>query len=202
MLPAVAVGAATVGWLLAGPVAAAAVGTYAPVAVHAWRRHRARLTEERALGQALDAVTMLAADLRAGTAPAVALTASMPAVEPGSRYGSVSRVEARLRAALRVADSLGAPLADVCDRLDGDLRAMRRAAALARAHAAGAQATTLLLAALPVAGIALGYSIGADPLKVLLHTTLGAACLAAAMALHLAGLYWSERLARSVGEPR
>lgn len=200
VLLASAIAGTAVGGLTAGPVAAAAAGIYAPIIARAWRERQRRLAEDRALGEALDAVTMLAADLRAGSVPATALGASMPVISETVGYPSVHRVGTRLTAALHVADSLGAPLADVLDRLDGDLRATRRAHALARAQTAGAQATTLLLAALPAAGVALGYSIGADPLRVLLRTPLGAACLAAAITLHLAGLYWSERLRRSVAE--
>ena len=52
----------------------------------------------------------------------------------------------------------------------------------------------MLLAALPLGGIALGYGIGADPLQVLLHTTLGAACAIGAVILQCAGLLWCDRL--------
>jgi tight adherence protein B len=52
------------------------------------------------------------------------------------------------------------------------------------------------LAGLPIAGIALGYGVGADPLHELLHTRIGAICAGLALALQVAGLGWADRLAR------
>lgn len=94
----------------------------------------------------------------------------------------------------RLAERTGAPAADLVERIEADARAADRAKASAAAQAAGAQATAILLAALPAGGIALGYSIGADPLRILLHTGLGAACALGAVALQCAGLLWADRL--------
>jgi tight adherence protein B len=103
---------------------------------------------------------------------------------------------AQLTAAIwRLAERTGAPAADLVERFEADARGADRAKASAAAQAAGAQATALLLAALPLGGIALGYGIGADPLQVLLHTPLGAACAASAVVLQSAGLLWADRLA-------
>ncbi|HEV8569295.1 MAG TPA: hypothetical protein VGQ92_19815 [Actinoplanes sp.] len=95
----------------------------------------------------------------------------------------------------RLAERTGAPAAELLERIEADARGADRAKASAAAQAAGAQATALLLAALPLGGIALGYGIGADPLQVLLHTPLGAACAASAVVLQSAGLLWADRLA-------
>jgi tight adherence protein B len=89
----------------------------------------------------------------------------------------------------------GAPLADLLDRIEADARASDRVEAVAKAQRAGVHATALLLAGLPLAGIALGYAIGADPVHVLLHTPFGAGCALVALALQVAGLAWSTRLA-------
>lgn len=104
------------------------------------------------------------------------------------------RITALTTAVWRLAEQTGAPAADLIDRIEADARTADRAQASAAAQAAGAQATALLLAALPLGGIALGYAIGADPLQVLLHTPLGAACAAGAVLLQCAGLFWSDRL--------
>ena len=57
-------------------------------------------------------------------------------------------------------------------------------------------ATALLLAVLPAAGVAVGYGIGADPMRTLLHTRVGAACAGVACALQVLGLLWTERLSK------
>jgi tight adherence protein B len=98
----------------------------------------------------------------------------------------------------RLAERTGAPAADLIERIERDARVADRARAAAVAQAAGAQATALLLAALPLGGIALGIAIGADPVHVLLHTPLGAACATGAVALQSAGLLWAGRLTNGV----
>jgi tight adherence protein B len=57
------------------------------------------------------------------------------------------------------------------------------------------RATGRLLAILPVFGLGLGYSMGADPLSVLLGTTFGSLCLAAGASLAAGGLLWIDRIA-------
>ncbi|HEY0359593.1 MAG TPA: secretion protein F, partial [Mycobacteriales bacterium] len=101
----------------------------------------------------------------------------------------------RLAAAWEVADSAGAPLADVLDRLDADLAALRRRRTRARAETAAASATVRMLALLPLLGLGLGYALGADPLEVLLHSAGGAGSALVALALQATGLLWAERLA-------
>ena len=94
----------------------------------------------------------------------------------------------------RLAERTGAPAADLLERVEADARATSRARAAGRAEASGVRVTALLLAVLPVGGLALGYSIGVDPLAVLLRTPVGAACALGAVGLHAAGLLWSDRL--------
>jgi tight adherence protein B len=152
------------------------------------RAQRQRAAASRASG--LDDLCALAADLRAGLPPAIAAMASDPL---GS--GPADARLAELTAAVwRLGERTGAPAADLIERIEADGRAGDRAKATAAAEAAGAQATAMLLAALPLGGIALGYSIGADPLQVLLHTKLGAACAIGAVVLQSAGLLWCDRL--------
>jgi len=110
--------------------------------------------------------------------------------------GLPDRRLAELTAAVwRLAEQTGAPAADLVERIEADARAADRSRATAMAQAAGAQATALLLAALPIGGIALGFGIGVNPLQVLLETGLGAVCAVAAVLLQCAGLVWADRLA-------
>ncbi len=104
---------------------------------------------------------------------------------------------ARLSAAVwQLAERTGAPAADLVERIEADARAGDRLHARTAAEAAGARATAILLAALPAGGLALGSAIGGDPLHVLLHTPIGAACAVGALLLQIAGLSWSDRLVR------
>lgn len=171
---------------LAGAVAGVVVGVYTGLAGRAWRRHQraSRAAQERA--RTLDALCALAADLRAGLPPVLTAQQALP---PGSRIAQLTT------AVWRLAEQTGAPAAELVERIEADARAGDRSRASAAAQAAGARATAMLLAALPLGGIALGYAIGTDPLRVLLHTPIGAGCTAAAIALQLAGMAWADRLA-------
>ncbi|GIF65438.1 hypothetical protein Ais01nite_34730 [Asanoa ishikariensis] len=176
---------ASVGFVLGGVVAAVALGAYGTVAVFFLRRRRVATACRAARSALLDRLTGIAADLRAGL-PATAALADDPSRDDG--------LIALARSAVTLAERTGAPLADLVDRIEADARAGDRARAAAVAQAAGAEATALLLAALPLGGLMLGYAIGSDPLAVLLHTPLGALCAFGAVALQILGLAWSQRL--------
>jgi tight adherence protein B len=195
--------AATLAGLNAGPVAGAVAAVYTAVIVHEWRRRAARkqAATDRAAG--LDELSTLVADLRAGI-PAAVLAAgrSGPDVTGSDVTRSVSSGSGRLgrltEAVWSLAERTGAPAADLLERIEADARSADRSAKTAAAQASGAQTTALLLAALPLAGIALGHGIGADPLGVLFGTPLGAAALTVAVLLQCAGLKWAQRLSERV----
>jgi len=176
------VGAAVIlGLVVGGPVLAVVAAVYAGLGGRALLRRsaRRRVLADRRL--AIAKLAGLAADLRAG------LPASGEEFAPG-------RIGRLMTSVWRLAERTGAPAADLVERIEADARATDRAAASASAQAAGAQATAVLLAGLPVGGVALGYAIGADPVGVLLHTPLGGACAIGAVVLQGAGVIWSERL--------
>ncbi|MFU8871026.1 type II secretion system F family protein [Micromonospora sp. SL4-19] len=186
LLLVVLVGGGT-GAVLGGPVAAVGLAAYGVLAARAARRRRARQLAERARWRDLDQLCALAADLRAG------LPVALGAVDGPHRIARLAR------AAVRLADRTGAPLADLLERVEADARAADRGLAAAAAQAAGARATAWLLAVLPFGGIGLGYAIGVDPIAVLLHTTIGGGCALAAVALQIGGLLWAERLGAPPG---
>jgi tight adherence protein B len=225
---AVVLGAAaggTLGLLLGGPVAAMILAAYAGFAARALLTRRRQESATRARGEAVDAVAALADDLRAGLAPRSALGrawprlvgADTPADGPadtvvpddpvralrGDAEPARAPVALRLATAWRLADRTGTPLAELLDRLDAELAAQERVRRRFAAQTAGTRATALLLAVLPAIGLAFGYSIGADPLRVLLHSPVGAICAAITLVLQLAGSFWVRRLAATgaVGEP-
>jgi tight adherence protein B len=97
-----------------------------------------------------------------------------------------------------VAVDQGAGLAAGLDRLEGALRADRDQRADLRAQLAGARATAVMLAGLPVLGLLLGAAMGADPLRVLLHSGAGLGCLVVGGLLEGVGLWWALRIVRGV----
>jgi tight adherence protein B len=103
---------------------------------------------------------------------------------------------AGLSACWRVAVDRGAGLAAGLDRLEGALRAERDQRADTRAQLAGSRSTASMLAGLPVLGLLLGTALGADPLRVLLHTGPGFGCLLVGGVLEGVGLWWALRIVR------
>ncbi|MFJ8154245.1 type II secretion system F family protein [Streptomyces sp. NPDC094468] len=101
-----------------------------------------------------------------------------------------------LAACWRVAVDQGAGLAAGLGRLETALRAERDQRADLRAQLSGARATVVLLAALPALGLLLGSAMGADPLRVLLHTGAGLGCLAAGAVFEGTGMWWAARIVR------
>jgi tight adherence protein B len=200
-----------VGGFAVGVVGAAVVVAYSTAGLVVIRGAAVRRSHGQGLRLAADAVQCLAADLRAGVAMESALRAADTALRraaatqlPGWRRKNAANEEKdgvlavarRVDAAVTLAQASGAALADLLDRLDAHIRAGQRARAIAHAQAAGARASATILAAMPFAGIALGSAIGADPWHVLLHTVAGGIALCAAVALQIAGLGWTARLAR------
>jgi tight adherence protein B len=210
-------GAATVcaaaGLAADGPVAAAVLAAYGAAGFVMLRDVATRRARRRARRLASDAVLGLAGDLRAGLALGPAWRAAEAVLRQAESYllpgwrrvrsepGPVAVVARRLVAATALAEACGAPLADVLERLDADLRGIDRARAVASSQAAGARASAAVLAVMPAAGLGLGVAVGVDPAQVLLHTPVGAAALGLAVALQLAGVAWTARLADTEVEP-
>ncbi|CAL9485889.1 type II secretion system F family protein [Streptomyces sp. enrichment culture] len=188
-------------------------------------RARARVREsDRRADAVIDLCAAVAAELRAGSQPVQALrfaarsTGALggeePAVVAAARFGG--DVPEALRDAARAdgADGLaglgacwqaavdgGAGLAAGLERLEAALREQREQRERLRAQLSGTWATVALLAVLPLAGLALGAALGADPLRVLFHTPAGVACLVVGGALEAVGLWWAGRIVRAGEEP-
>lgn len=183
-----------------------------------WRRGRRRAVASARAAAVLAACELIAADLRAGLAPEVALRAassSWPDLAAVARAADLGAdVPAALRelsgspgagqvrviaAAWQVAHRSGAGLASALDLAAATLREDRATAAVVATEVAAARATATVLALLPVGVLVLGSGTGGDPTGFLTGTVPGLACLAAGLGLAHAGLAWLDLIADGVG---
>ena len=184
------------------------------------QREHTRASERRA-SAVVELCAAVSGELRAGQQPGRALLAvgaiavrelgeGGAAVLAAARFGG--DVPGAMRAAARspgaeglsgvaacwqVAVEGGAGLAEGLDRVSGALRAERDQREELRALLAGPRSTAVVLALLPVFGLLLGGAMGADPMRVLLHSPAGLICLAVGGLLEWAGLAWVARLVRT-----
>jgi tight adherence protein B len=193
---------------------AAAAGSAAWVLV---RRSRMRREADAHRVRVVEACEAIASELRAGQPPLAALDRSVevwPDLAPvaaSCRFGAdVSEAFRRLSntpgagslgevaSAWQVSQSVGAGLAHALDRVADSARGNLAAHRVVAAELASAQATARMVALLPVLMILLSDGSGADPWHFLLQTTPGIACLAAGLALALAGMWWIDRIVARV----
>ncbi|MGW1885729.1 type II secretion system F family protein [Streptomyces sp. NPDC001970] len=187
------------------------------------RRLRAgerRRAQERRADAVISLCGGIAGELRAGRQPGQALLTAgratgalggaEAAVLAAARFGGDVAAELRraahepgaeglagLAACWRVSVDGGAGLASGLDRLEAALRSDRDQREGLRAQVAGAWSTVVVLALLPVVGLGLGWALGADPLRVLLHTPVGVGCLLVGGLLEAVGLCWAARIVRA-----
>lgn len=218
------VGAGLLVAVLGGSVVPLLAGAAAVPLMRRWLRARAR--ERARLERAAEVAELCGAvvgELRAGAQPGQALTAAirrtvagpggpgaaetgvLAAAAFGGDVPGALRQAARepgaeglagMAACWRVSVDGGAGLAAGLDRLEGALRAERDREESLRAQLAGARSTAVVLALLPLVGLLIGTGLGADPLRVLLHTPMGWGCLLAGGVLEVLGLLWCRRIVR------
>jgi len=193
---------------------AGAVAVIAALALTQWHQQRQRAAEAARRTTVIEALDVLAADLAAGRPPIDALGGAATivpelrsvhakaklggdvptALELAAHAPGSSGLHA-LAATWRVAEESGAAFAALTERLADSLRANEAIHRQTAAGLAGARSSGRILAALPLFGIALGYSLGANPLQFLTATPPGWLCLTAGLALTALGLHWTSRLA-------
>ena len=119
---------------------------------------------------------------------------------PAHRRDPLGPVLLATAACCGAAVSAGLPLADLLDAAAAAARAGVSLQGAAQAELAGARSSALLLAALPLAGAAMGQAIGARPVQTLLGTAWGVGCLLAAAGLTGAGLLWTRAITAGLRE--
>lgn len=163
----------------------------------------------------------LAGELRAGGAVSTAVehaTANLPEHTPAELRGILQQVCAHLRRGTpgahvltdndtapelaglgtlwSLAERHGLPLAPLVEQaqLRIDTRLRHRTATAATLQ--GPQATAVILSLLPLAGIAMGTAMGADPLGLLLGGGMGGLLLVVGTGLATGGFVWSRHIIR------
>ena len=207
------------------PVAVAAIAGH--LLVRRWQAALRDREDHQQLRDDVDALRALAAELRSGLPPPealrVAARGALSATSDGKLVGLRRRMAAAaaidglggdtasvlmadaspgspaasLAAAWEVCLRTGARLAPPVSRIAQSAAAGLRVSAEAEAALSPARASARMLASLPIAGALLGALSGSGTIRVLLFTGVGQLCLAAGVALDLAGLAWLDRLARA-----
>jgi tight adherence protein B len=220
--------ARTTGLAVIGATLLAAIGSWrlgllavigAAAGWHAIRRRRAATLARARAGDATTLAYALAAELRVGRPPGVALAAVAPqlhvltenvaaagrAVSRGADLAteldhlvaasSCDRLRP-LAAALATTAGAGVAVADMLDRIGAAFDADDETETELAAAAAGPKSTVAVLICLPVFGLVIGSAIGASPVHVLLHDRVGPALVAAAGLLDAAGWWWVRTMLR------
>lgn len=184
------------------------------------KRFGARGRDDRERARAVEACTVLSAELRAGRSAATALEAAAAAASGGAASGlraaaaaaslggdvaqalisasassAVPELLRGLAACWTVCAATGSGLAAAVERLGEGQRSAAEQRRAVEVELAGPQATARLLALLPVVGLLLAAGLGAAPLAFLVATTPGRVCLVLGLLLELVGLRWTARLA-------
>ena len=205
--------------LTVGPVPGLLAALTGAALVRFVRVLSAERDEERCRAELAATVAALQNEYAAGATVADAFTAAAassgrfgPAVDRAAelaREGNDVAVAlhaegelARLAVACDLVSRSGAPLGRLLAGVRADLAADQRTHRAVRTALAGPRSSALLLAGLPVIGVAMGVGMGADPARVLLHTTAGLIALSTGVLLDLAGLAWTLALSRRASSMR
>lgn len=177
-------------------------------------RSRRRLALRRRT-EVAQACAALAAQLRIGQVPSVALaTAAVDhpvlrdaraAQELGGEVTRVWRAQSdrpgfagllELARAWQVSTRTGAPMSAMLEQVATALAAEQSVQAVVASELSAPRATGKVMAVLPVCGVGLGYLLGGEPIGWLVAGPLGWGCLLGGVVLACLGVLWIEALAR------
>jgi tight adherence protein B len=208
------------GMLLGVPVAANsgplfAIATGVPAAVVAWLiMGRSGKKSTRRNAEVARACAALAGLLRMGHIPPAALEVvakdepvlalAAAASQVGGDIAQTMRLTALTQGyetladvadAWQIAERTGASLSEILGAVSLRLEAQDKVKALVNAELSSTRATSKLLAALPLAGLGLGFALGGDPVQFLTSSIGGQLVLVAGVCLAAIGLVWVEKIA-------
>lgn len=203
-----------------------------PVTSGRWRTLRTRSRGERprvrALGELADTLALMAAPIRIGVPPAMAVRVAIDAASEAGPLGPVyddlvRAVEAgenlstvwlhhadALRSsdlrfvgqAWRLTELTGAPLASALAAAEAVLRGRERSRLGLSAAVAGPRASMAVLTLLPLCGPLVGLAFGIGPRELYLSSIPATASLVIGVACGLAAWAWSRRIVQRALSPR
>jgi tight adherence protein B len=175
--------------------------------------------ERRRRAEVARACAALAAQLRIGQVPGVALATAAgdhpvlrearDAQELGGEVVRVWRTQAQLAGfagllelarAWQVSGQTGAPMAATLEQVAAALVAEQDLKAVVAGELSAPRATGKVMAVLPGCGVGLGYLLGGEPVGWLLGGPLGWGCLLTGVVLACLGVLWIEALARRAAD--
>lgn len=190
-------------WVAGLQMAVVAVGMLAVTLWAIAARRRETRKRWQAKEKEAEAVRGIAAQVRAGVPAHQAVLEYGSAVPElltaSAQIAEVRRPESRLARLWQATTHFGLHVAPILEAHAQDTSEQIRARGELKALLAGPQSTAVILTLLPLAGIGLGASMGADPLGLLIHTGLGNILLLAGVGLLCAGMVWSNHIMTSVG---
>jgi len=214
-LPLVGVLAGTLTMSLVGLVVGLCAGLVAGTCAQLVRTHLRRRRAVTGEAEVVSACRLLGGLLRVGQVPGGALqlaAAESPVLAEAAAAqrsgGSVAEVLlagaarpgraglAELAVAWELAERTGASMTAAIDGVIERQAAASAVAELVSAELAAPRATGRLLAVLPLAGLALGFALGGDPVHFLLGSPIGWAGLTGGVTLACVGVLWTDWLAR------
>ncbi|MDQ4005027.1 MAG: type II secretion system F family protein [Actinomycetota bacterium] len=219
-------GVATVGFIAVGPVGSFLGLALTPILLRSATRRRAAGRRESLEGELRDAVIAMAAGLRAGLSTRLAVAEAARDAEPSMSAaldGVLHRLDLgepldvaleHLLGALQLPDAtLLVNVLRIHRRTGGDLPALLDRVAYViggrtaerrqlRVMTAQAKASGVVLAALPVAFVALLSGAGGDGLGAFYRSPLGVTLLLFGIVLDAAGFAWMRRIVRGVEDVR
>jgi tight adherence protein B len=207
-----------------GPVGACVGALLAVLGRRALLARRVAGARQQERLAASEAMAVLAAELRAGRPPAVALAGAAqvaqgptaaalseaagavrmgaPATQPLLGHAAQSAVPDLLRGLAvcwEVCHGAGGSLAAAVERLEETLRVEAAVRDELESELAAPRSTAALIAFMPLFSLLLGVGLGGDPFHVLLHTPVGWGCLLVGIGLELAGTAWTAAIVRAAG---
>ena len=183
-------------------------------------RHRSQArVERRRRADVAQACASLAAQLRIGQVPSVALRTAArehpvlrearDAQDLGGEVARVWRTQALqpgfsglldLARAWQVSTRTGAPMSATLEQVAAEMVAEQDLRAVVAGELSAPRATGKVMAVLPGCGVGLGYLLGGEPVGWLLGGPGGWGCLMAGVVLACLGVLWIEALARRAAE--